>query len=121
MGTCARFVPSFCRWSRPSSLLETGMVRERAAALTDCPRVAESDWHGVRQPRNLRPAAQLSSAPHRAKLVVDTPATAPEAHPDVRGSCHGFPARLPHPWMKASRSALIVSASVVGMPCGKPL
>ena len=24
-------------------------------------------------------------------------------------------------WTKASRSALIVSASVVGMPCGKPL
>ena len=26
-----------------------------------------------------------------------------------------------HDWMKASRSALIVAASVVGMPCGNPL
>jgi hypothetical protein len=26
-----------------------------------------------------------------------------------------------YPLMKASRSALIVAASVVGMPCGKPL
>ena len=28
---------------------------------------------------------------------------------------------LIHPLMNASRSALIVAASVVGMPCGKPL
>jgi hypothetical protein len=27
----------------------------------------------------------------------------------------------PHAFRKASRSALIVSACVVGMPCGKPL
>ena len=32
---------------------------------------------------------------------------------------HAEAARLS--WMKANKSALIVSASVVGMPCGKPL
>ena len=43
-----------------------------------------------------------------------------------RGGIDGHRTRAPvpadcYPWMKASRSALIVSASVVGMPCGKPL
>src|ERR1700757_2997481 len=38
----------------------------------------------------------------------------------VRPHAHGCPAG-PYAFKKASRSALIVSASVVGMPCGKPL
>ena len=50
-----------------------------------------------------------------AKLSVGVTSTAPgsEASP-APGRCAG------QDWMKASRSALIVSAWVVGMPCGKP-
>jgi len=38
----------------------------------------------------------------------------------VRANQH-YAAALDTPFKNASRSALIVSASVVGMPCGKPL
>src|SRR5215216_3770308 len=36
-------------------------------------------------------------------------------------STHAFRVSSAHPLMNASRSALMVAASVVGMPCGKPL
>ena len=40
----------------------------------------------------------------------------------VRASSgHAFRVNSAHPLMNASRSALMVAASVVGMPCGKPL
>ena len=52
-------------------------------------------------------------------------AFAQDALPDHAGGAEqdGFHVRVnsAHPLMNASRSALIVAASVVGMPCGKPL
>src|ERR1700681_2964283 len=65
----------------------------------------------------LHPGRAAPDHQHALDAGVDK-AFAQHALPDHAG---GAEQNDLHDLMKASRSALIVAASVVGMPCGKPL
>ena len=72
----------------------------------------------------LHPGRAAPDREHALDAGIDK-AFAQDALPDHAGGAEQDHLHVrvssAHPLMNASRSALIVAASVVGMPCGKPL
>ena len=112
------------------------LLVKRSGALFAC-------WHGCGVESGLGPASGPGPRPLRVDNLdrvslfgLETFAFAFGSTPSthfllLKGSRHPFGRRAPRalqthidvnqPWRNASRSALIVSACVVGIPCGKPL
>ncbi|THD56215.1 MAG: hypothetical protein E8A46_04140 [Bradyrhizobium sp.] len=97
------------RFCRTTLQITRGAGSIRAAAAD--PEQAPAD------PDYVRSSACRKGAGHRRAFAVD--ADPPKQRPPRGGRCGIGPKR--QAFRNASRSALMVAASVVGMPCGKPL